>query len=177
MEHDVLRGGAIRREQTTDRPARASVRVASDAALCVVAALAAAALFVGVVPVQTQTLTAIVVTASVMVLALVLVGAYRHRGVRIQEAALRLAAACAGAAGVLSLASLASGANVFAPQVSVTAASLAFPMLLFARLWTPVRRRSAKPAGASRTIVVGARDAARAVIRLLDERESLPFEV
>ncbi|MFI5388980.1 MAG: hypothetical protein ACHQY2_04605, partial [Candidatus Eremiobacterales bacterium] len=143
------------------------MRVASDAVIALVAALAAAALSVGLVPLQMQTVMSVVVTASLIVVALVITGTYRHRGAQLQEAALRLAAACACAAGVLSLFWLAN-ANVFAPQVSVTAASLAFPMLLFARLWKPVRRRSAKPAGASRTIVVGARDAARAVIRLLD---------
>ncbi|HEY7993497.1 MAG TPA: nucleoside-diphosphate sugar epimerase/dehydratase [Candidatus Eremiobacteraceae bacterium] len=176
MERDVTTGGAIRHEPSTDRPARESVRVASDAVIALVAALAAAALSVGLVPLQMQTVMSVVVTASLIVLALVITGTYRHRGAQLQEAALRLAAACACAAGVLSLFWLAN-ANVFAPQVSVTAASLAFPMLLFARLWKPVRRRSAKPAGASRTIVVGARDAARAVIRLLDQRDSLPFDV
>ncbi|HET9342628.1 MAG TPA: nucleoside-diphosphate sugar epimerase/dehydratase [Candidatus Eremiobacteraceae bacterium] len=177
MERDVTTGGAIRHEPSTDRPARESVRVASDALIALVAALAAAALSVGLVPLQTQTVLSIVVTASLIVLALVITGNYRHQGAQLQEAALRLAAACALAAGALALFSLVANANVFAPQVSVTAASLAFPMLLFARLWNRVRRRSVKAPGASRTIVVGARDAARAVIRLLDQRESLPFDV
>jgi len=170
-------GGAIRRETNSERPARASVRVASDAIIALAAAFAAAALFVGVVPLATQTLMAIIVTALLIVLALVVAGAYRHEDAPLQDAALRLAAACAGAAGLLSLGSLASGANVFAPPVSLMAVSLAFPLLLFARSWKPARRRAAKAAGASRTIVVGARDAARAVIRLIDQRESLPFEI
>lgn len=177
MERDVSTSGAIRREPSTDRPARESVRVASDAVIALIASLATAALFVGLVPLTTQTLLATIVTASLIVLALVLTGTYRHQGEQLQEAALRLAAACAGAAAVLALASFASGANVFAPQVSLAAAALAFPVLLFARLWRPVRRRSLKAADASRTIVVGARDAARAVIRLLHQRESLPFDV
>lgn len=177
MRSDVTTGGGIRRELKSDRHARASVRVASDAVIALAASLAAAALFVGVVPMQMQTLMAIVVTASVTVLALIVLGAYRIDGGPIQERALRLAAACVLAAAVLGLASLVDGANVFAPQVSVMAASLAFPLLLFTRFWKPIRRRTAKAAGASRTIVVGARDAARAVIRLLDQRESLPFEV
>jgi len=172
----VTTGGPIRHEPSTDRPARESVRVASDAVIALVAALAAAALYAGLVPLQTQTFMSVVVTASLIVLSLVITGTYRHQGTQLQEAALRLAAACAAAAGVLSLLWLLN-ANAFAPQVSVTAASLAFPMLLFARLWKPVRRRSARTAGASRTIVVGARDAARAVIRLLDQRDSLPFDV
>jgi FlaA1/EpsC-like NDP-sugar epimerase len=176
MERDVTTGGAIRHEPSTDRPARESVRVASDAVIALVASLAAAALYVGLAPLQTQTLMSVVVTASLIVLALVITGNYRHQGAPLREAALRLAAACACAAAVLSLLWLVN-ANVLAPQVSVTAASLAFPMLLFARLWKPVRRRSAKAPGASRTIVVGARDAARAVIRLLDQRDALPFDV
>src|SRR5215472_8866192 len=177
MPSNVTTGGAIRRELKSDRPARASVRVASDAVIAVAASLAAAALFIGVVPMQTQTLMAIVVTASFTVLALILLGAYRRDGGPIQERALRLAAACVLAAAVLGLASLVDGANVFTPQVSVTAVSLAFPLLLFTRLWKPVRRRATKSSDASRTIIVGARDAARAVIRLLDQRDSLPFEV
>lgn len=176
MERDAAPGGAIRRDHGSDRLARVSVRVASDAGLCVVAALATAALFVGLVPLRPETLMAVVVTASTIVLALVAVGTYRHPGAQAPEAALRLATACAAAAAALSLIALAEGANVFAPPVSIAAVCFAFPLLLFARLWRPARRRPTK-AGASRAIVVGARDAARAVIRLIDVRESLPYQV
>ena len=104
MRSDVTTGGGIRRELKSDRHARASVRVASDAVIALAASLAAAALFVGVVPMQMQTLMAIVVTASVTVLALIVLGAYRIDGGPIQERALRLAAACVLAAAVLGLA-------------------------------------------------------------------------
>lgn len=177
MERDASSGGSIRRDQSSDRPARESVRVASDAGLSVVAALAAAALFVGIVPFRPETMMAVVVTASLIVLGLIAVGTYRRAGMEVAEASLRLAAGSAAAAVALVLVALLDGTNVFAPPVSVAAVCFAFPMLLFARLWRPARRRVPKSTDASRTIIVGARDAARAVIRLIDQRDALQYHV
>jgi FlaA1/EpsC-like NDP-sugar epimerase len=170
-------GGASRPATKPNRFARVSVRVAFDAVLGFAAFIAVFALDgAGFGPFTPTEIATAAVSSVVVVLALLAADAYGARRSEFAETAIRVGAATAVAAVVLVVLALMHGQDVLDPAGSLIAAAFVFPLLLFTRL--DLRRsRRAPVAGAATTIIVGARDAAKAVIRLIARRTDLPFDV
>ncbi len=171
-------GGSDRRESKPNRLARVSVRVAFDAVFSFAAVEFALALGGAGSDVLTPVaISSAALSAAVFVLALFACGAYRVRPTELAETAARSALAAFAGALVLVVMATLHAQNVLAPAVSVFAGCLAFPLFLFSRFAPPSRRRRAKGEGATRTILVGSRDAAKAVIRLVAQRDTMPFDI
>ena len=175
---DKLRGGVDVSKSGRVRLARTATRAIADAVI-VLAAAAAAAVAFGAAPqalVSGSMPGTIGLEAGVMMLALFAAGMFAPRRMDAGESALRLAAALAFAAIALGGIAALHGSYILPPFVSLVAALFAFPLLLFTRFRSPLPRR-VPGSGASRTIIVGARDGARAVIRLLHNRDDLLLHV
>jgi FlaA1/EpsC-like NDP-sugar epimerase len=173
-DHDS--GGGARRQWDSRRLARVSVRVVFDAVLVFIAFTVAGFLSGGAVSaLAPAAASASAVSAAALVLALVASGAYRPGRVDFSEHAARTAGGAALGAAALTAIELLHGQNVPTVATTIVGASFAFPMLLFSRISRA--KRPHKADGASPTIVVGVRDAARAVIRLVQQRRDLPFDI
>jgi FlaA1/EpsC-like NDP-sugar epimerase len=170
--------GAPRRRLESNRLARVSVRVAFDALFALAALVAAVALGRGPVApfAWRQMEPALGIAAGTLVLGLALAGVYGGRRLEFAALAMRIGLATAAGAAALVLLSLVFQSVAPAAAQSLTAAGFTFPLFLLSRAgWRT--RRSRKGRAGSPTIVVGSRDAAKAVIKLVSQRDDLPFDI
>ena len=169
-------GRATSRQRGSNRLARVSVRVVFDAVLVAAAFEAAGALLgQGWATLAPPSLWAALIACALIVLALFAAGSYRAARSDFAESATRTGLAVVVAAATLVVIRLLHGENTFDVATTVVAAGFAFPLLLFSRSAriAPRRRRP----NAIPTIVIGVRDAAKAVIRLVGARSDLPFDI
>ncbi len=165
-----------RGNRTSDDRPLAGARAAADAAVAI-AALALSYPLTG----ASFRPTVDAIALGIVVPALVITGA-AWIGERLALESSRnvwTAAGVAVAAGLLAaFATLSSNSPWTAAQAVVAAALyLAARSVMFSSRESASRRGSKRKPNAQRAIVIGSKDAARAVLRLLDARADLPFDV
>jgi FlaA1/EpsC-like NDP-sugar epimerase len=152
-------------------------RVAADFALAAAAATGAYLVTTRSAVFDSNTLWSIAAVATAIVCGVALLGAYGAARNSIDPA--RLCLGILVALATLVIATTLSYQRALDNGALVAACAVAFPLFMFSRRpnLKPRRTASSGIGGVQTTIVVGSRDAARAVLRLLESNANLPFDV